>query len=417
MIYDVAVIGGGASGLMAAGRAGELGAKVVILEKNGSVGLKLLMTGGTRCNLTNNIADPKILATNFGSAGRFLISAFSRFGPKEVMAFFNSRGVATKIENNNRVFPASDSGREVLKALVDYAQAAGALIMTNAAVKNIILDKGRIAEIVLADGQRIKAINYIIATGGRSYPATGSSGDAYEWLRRCGHNIIAPSPALVSILVENEFIAALEGLSREEVKLTLLQGKKKIASEQGDILFTAAGLSGPAALNLSRFIKLPLEGDLSLSLDFFSEFKIDKLDEELQKIFSGNNKTVKNSLAGIIPPKLIPVTGSLVPLDMDKQANSVSKLERRQLGGLLKDFRLSVRGLGGYDKAMITAGGLDLKEVDPKTMRSKIIPNLFVAGEALDIAGPTGGFNLQACWSTGRIAGEAAAQVKAAKAD
>lgn len=413
MIYDVAVIGGGASGLMAAGRAGEQGAKTVILEKNGSVGIKLLMTGGARCNLTNNISDPKILATNFGSAGRFLISAFSRFGPKEAIAFFNSRGVATKIENDNRVFPESDSGREVLKALVDYAQAAGVMIMTNAAVKNIIVEKGKIAEIVLADGRTIKARNYIIATGGRSYPTTGSSGDAYEWLRRLGHNIITPSPALVLILVENDFIAELEGLSREDVKLTLLQGQKKMASEHGDILFTAAGLSGPAALNLSRFIRLPLSEDLSLSIDFFPEFKAERLDEELRLIFSGSNKTVKNSLAGIIPPKLIPVIGSLAPLDMEKQANSVSRVERQKLGGLLKDFRLGFRGLGGYDKAMITAGGLDLKEVDPKTMRSKIIPNLFVAGEALDIAGPTGGFNLQACWSTGRIAGEAAAQVKA----
>ncbi len=413
MIYDVAVIGGGASGLMAAGRAGEQGAKVVLLEKNGSVGLKLLMTGGTRCNLTNNIADSKILATNFGSAGRFLISAFSRFGPKEVIAFFNGRGVATKIENNNRVFPVSDNGREVLKVLVDYAQAAGVMIMTNAVVKNIILEKGKIAELVLSDGKKIKAINYIIATGGRSYPVTGSSGDAYDWLRRLGHNIITPSPALVSILVENDFIAALEGLSREEVRLTLWQDKKKIASENGDILFMAAGLSGPAALNLSRFIRLPLSDNLSLSIDFFPEFKIESLDEELRKIFSGSNKAVRNSLAGIIPPKLIPVIGSLAPLDMDKLANSVSKIERQQLGGLLKDFRLGLRGLGGYDKAMITAGGLDLKEVDPKTLRSKIIPNLFVAGEVLDIAGPTGGFNLQACWSTGRIAGEAAARVKA----
>ncbi|MFA6194489.1 MAG: NAD(P)/FAD-dependent oxidoreductase [Patescibacteria group bacterium] len=412
MVYDVAVIGGGASGLMAAGRAGEEGAKVIILEKNGSVGLKLLMTGGTRCNLTNNIPDSKILATNFGSAGRFLISAFSRFGPKETIEFFNNRGLATKIEDNNRVFPASDNAREVLKILVDYAQAAGVEIMTSAAVKNILIDKGKIAEVVLADGKKIKAINYIIATGGRSYPTTGSSGDAYEWLRRMGHNIITPSPALVPILLKDAFIPELEGLSREEIALSLWQDGRKIAATEGDILFTANGLSGPAALNLSRFISLPINQNLEISLDFFADTFIEDLDDELQGIFLGNNKSARNSLAGILPSRLMPVVGSLAHLDMEKPANSVTKDERRRLGALLKDFRLGIKGLDGYDRAMLTAGGLDLKEVDPKTMRSKIISNLFVAGEALDIAGPTGGFNLQACWSTGRIAGEAAVQAK-----
>ncbi len=408
MIYDVAVIGGGASGLMAAGRAGEQGAKTVLIEKNNSLGVKLLMTGGTRCNLTNYLEDSKVLAANFGLAGRFLISALTRFGPREVVDFFENRGVKTKMEDNNRVFPVSDQAGEVLSALTGYVKKSGVSIKTGAIVGDIIIDSGRISEIILTSGVKIKATNYIIATGGQSYPKTGSSGDAYRWLKKMGHKIIAPTPALVPIIVREDFIKELEGLSREEAALSLWQDGKKIAANQGNILFTSSGLSGPAALNLSRLIEFPIKKGLQLAIDFFPELNINSLDEKLREIFIGTNRTLKNSLAGIIPSRLIPVLEFLTGLDMDSKAHLVTKVERRKLGYLLKDFRLGVKGLAGYDRAMITAGGLDLKEVDPKTMRSKIISNLFIAGEVLDIAGPTGGFNLQASWSTGRVAGEAA---------
>lgn len=418
MEYNVAVIGGGASGLMAAGRAGEQGARVVLIEKNDQLGLKLLMTGGTRCNLTNYLEAPKILAANFGEAGsprfggagRFLIAAFSRFGPKETVDFFESRGVKTKIEEGNRVFPVSDKAQEVLKALLEYVKATGGKILTGAAVSDIIIDKGRIKEIIMADGEKIKAANYIIATGGKSYPGTGSSGDAYRWLKKMGHKIITPLPALVPIIVKDNFVKELEGLSRTGVSLSLLQDGKKISTSQGDILFTSSGLSGPAALNLSRFIKQPISRGLELSIDFFPEINDEDMDDKLKEMFTGNNKSLRNSLAGMIPPRLVPVLERSAGLEPDKKANSFTKTERRKLIAGLKDFHLGIKDLGGYDRAMITAGGLDLKEVDPKTMRSKLIPNLFVVGEALDIAGPTGGFNLQACWSTGRIAGEAAAE-------
>jgi len=408
MIYDVAVIGGGASGLMAAGRAGEQGAKTVLIEKNNSLGVKLLMTGGTRCNLTNYLEDSKVLAANFGLAGRFLISALTRFGPREVVDFFENRGVKTKMEDNNRVFPVSDQAGEVLSALTGYVKKSGVSIKTGAIVGDIIIDSGRISEIILTSGVKIKATNYIIATGGQSYPKTGSSGDAYRWLKKMGHKIIAPTPALVPIIVREDFIKELEGLSREEAALSLWQDGKKIAANQGNILFTSSGLSGPAALNLSRLIEFPIKKGLQLAIDFFPELNINSLDEKLREIFIGTNRTLKNSLAGIIPSRLIPVLEFLTGLDMDSKAHLVTKVERRKLGYLLKDFRLGVKGLAGYDRAVITAGGLDLKEVDPKTMRSKIISNLFIAGEVLDIAGPTGGFNLQASWSTGRVAGEAA---------
>ncbi len=410
MEYDVAVIGAGAAGLMAAGRAGEQGAKAILIEKNGQAGTKLLMTGGTRCNLTNYLEDPKILAANFGLASRFLIAAFSRFGPKETVDFFESRGVKTKIEDGNRVFPVSDKAQEVLKALLEYVKATGGKILTGTAVSDIVVDKGRIKEIIMADGEKIRAANYIIATGGKSYPGTGSSGDAYRWLEKMGHKIVTPLPALVPIIVKESFIKELEGLSRSGVLLSLLQDGKKLDVSQGDILFTSSGLSGPAALNLSRFIKLPLSRSLELSLDFFPEITHEDLDDKLKGMFAGSSKALKNNLAGMIPPRLVPILERSAGLEPDKKVNSFTKAERRKLLDRLKDFRLGIKGLAGYDRAMITAGGLDLKEVDPKTMRSKLIPNLFVAGEALDIAGPTGGFNLQACWSTGRIAGEAAAK-------
>lgn len=411
MDYDVAVIGGGPSGLMAAGRAGELGAKAVLLEKNETAGIKLLMTGGTRCNLTNFIEDPKVLASYFGSAGRFLISAFSRFGPKETIDFFKSLGLKTRTEGNNRVFPVSDKSSDVFKALLNYVNKSGIEIKTGAAVKDIIFDNGLITEIILAGGQRIEAKNYIIATGGLSYPGTGSSGDAYAWLKRLGHNIIIPRPALVPIIVNEDAIRELEGLSREDTLLTLFQDGNKIGSVRGDILFTSFGLSGPAALNLSRFINLSAGKNFEIAIDFFPDIAPADFDQKLQEILIAGNKTLKNSLAAIIPPKLMPVIGFLNGLDMDIKAHSLAKKDRLSLGKLLKSFYLSVKGLAGYDKAMLTAGGLDLKEVDPKTMRSKIISNLFIVGEALDIAGPTGGFNLQACWSTGRIAGEAAVRL------
>jgi len=325
--------------------------------------------------------------------------------------FFAALGLRTKTEENNRVFPADDSSRSVLRTLLDYVKKSGVEIKTNAAVADIVLESGRIAGLVLVNGEKITAANYIIATGGQSYPMTGSSGDAYKWLKKMGHKIVATSPALTPIIVSDRLIQELEGLSREETGLNLFQDGKNVASSQGSSIFTATGLSGPAALNLSRFIKPSLRHNRELAVDFFPAWTAEQLDARFLAIFSGSNKTVKNSLASLLPPKLIPVLGKSLRLNLDKPSNSVTKMERRQLAGQLKDWRFRIQGLAGYDKAMITSGGLDLKELDPKTMRSKLIPNLFVAGEVLDIAGPTGGFNLQACWSTGRIAGEAASRL------
>lgn len=410
MKYDVAVIGGGPAGLMAAGRAAERGAKVVLLEKNKSAGRKLLITGGGRCNITNNIVDPKQLASNYGLAGRFLISAFSRFGIREVIDFFNDRGVKTKIEKNNQIFPVSDQANSVLEALLAYYLEFGGELQLNAEVKKIIKSENLISKIILANGEEIEARNYIVTTGGKSYPDTGSTGDGYHWLEELGHSIIPLRPALVAITVKENYIRELEGLSLPDINLKYYsssQPAKKIASERGDLIFTADGVSGPAAINLSRHISLASNG--SLEIDLFPEADERELYERLRQIFDHGQKLAKNSLEELLPSRLVSVVIKLAQVRGDKQGNAVTRAERLELVRYLKHFKLSLVGLGDFSQAVITAGGVELKEVDPKTMRSTKIDNLFLAGEILDAAGPTGGYNLQICWSTGFVAGEAAA--------
>ena len=407
MKYDLAVIGGGPAGLMAALRAGELGRKVVLIEKNPRLGVKLLLTGGGRCNVTNNIADYRLLAASFGPPGCFLFSAFSRFGVSETIDFFERQGLKMKTENDNKVFPVSDKARDVLNVFVNSIKKSGGLIILGNEVKNFVLKGKKIDKIILAAGEEISAANFLIATGGLSYPATGSDGDGYRWLKSFGHTIKPLRPALAPFIVKEKFVAALEGLSLENIILDLYRGHKKIAAESGAIIFTSNGLSGPAALNLSRYFDLSAGAGYKLEIDLQPEKSLADLDQELLKIISGSNKFLKNSLEGILPSRLAEIILSFSGLKPGRQANSLSKLERKRLVQVLKSLSLEIKSLAGYEKAMVTAGGVDLKEIDPKTMRSKKISNLFLAGEILDLAGPTGGYNLQLSWSTGWVVGGA----------
>jgi len=408
MKYNLVIIGAGPAGLMAASRALELGAKVIILEKNKRPGIKLLVTGGGRGNITNNINDPKTLAAGYTPNGRFLISAFSRFGASEFINFIEREGVKTKEENNGRIFPISNKATDVLNALIGYIKKYQGEIKTEAKVNAIINADNKISKIILESGEEIIADNYLIATGGKSYPATGSTGDAYHWLKELGHNIILPRPALAPLFVKEKFIKDLEGLSLENISLNLFYDHKKIKTINGAIIFTRNGLSGPAALDVSRYIDLNSGHKYQIELDFFPEKSDKEFEEYLQKSFHSGHKLFKNVLEKIVPPKLAPVIISLLKIKAEKQSNSVTKEERKILVKILKHFPLSINGLGNFEQAMVTAGGIDLKEVDPKTMHSKLIKNLFLAGEILDLTGPTGGYNLQLCWSTGYIAGEAA---------
>jgi len=409
MKYDIAIIGGGSAGLMAAARAGELGAKVILVEKNPGLGVKLLLTGGGRCNLTNKIEDPRVFVARLGGNGKFLLAALYKFGVTETLDFFHSHGLKTKVENNNRVFPASNKAAAVLAVLLQELQKYQVAIRTSSPVKKIVSQDKKIVKIVLTSGQEILANNFILATGGKSYPQTGSSGDGYKWLAQMSHSIITPRPCLTPLLVGADFIKALEGLSIIEAKLNLYFGAKKIASTSGDVIFTATGLSGPAALDLSRLIDPEAIKDLQVEVDFLPQLEQSALDKKLQQVLTGGTKQIKNSLEGLVIPKFKPILFKLSKINPDKKSNLISRQERLTLVKLLKNFKLKIKALAGFERAMITKGGADLTEIDPRTMHSKIISNLFICGELLDLAGPTGGYNLQICWSSGYLAGESAA--------
>lgn len=407
MIYDIAIIGAGPAGLMAGIRATELGAKVILIEKNKRPGLKLLTTGGGRCNITNAIWGARDLAEKYGKNGKFLISAFNRYGAKEVVDFFNNRGVFTKIEKINQVFPESNRATEVLNLLINEFKKNGGKILTEKIVRNIVATDNRIEKIVLNSNEEIVADKYIIATGGRSYPDTGSTGDAYHWLKKMGHSIITPQPALSPIIVRENFVKKLEGLSLDGVNLSLFEGNKKIIGLNGDIVFTKNGVSGPAAMDLTRFIRGT--ENLTLKIDFLPDYTVETLDEYLRDTFTKHGtKLFKNSLDGLVSPKLQYLLGDILSISPDKTASVINKEERKSLVNFLKNLNLKIQSIGGWDRAIITRGGLALNEVNPKNMQSKIIDNLFLAGELLDLDGPSGGYNLQICWTTGYVAGEGA---------
>ena len=402
MIYDLITIGGGPAGMLASARAAENGARVLLLEKNNKLGIKLLITGKGRCNITNADFDQRSFIDKFGSNGKFLFSAFNKFNNEQIINFFNSRGLEVQVERGNRVFPVTNKAGDVLNILIDYLKQNKVEIKTNSEVKDIVLKDNKIEKIILKNGEEFKAEKYLICTGGKSYPLTGSTGDAYAWLEKMGHTIIKPTPALVPIICEQNFIKDLEGLSLKNVNISIFQNNKKVDSRFGEAIFTANGLSGPIILDMSKNISELLNSDkVNLEIDFKPALEFETLDKRIQRDFSeAKNKMFKNSLNQLLPQKLIPIVIKLSQINPDKQVNSITKEERKKLLHLLKNFSLDIKKIDGFNKAIITSGGVDLHEVDPKTMQSKIIDNLYLAGEVLNLDGPTGGYNLQVCWST-----------------
>lgn len=406
----IIIIGGGPAGLMAAWQASQLGVEVTIIEKNQQCGLKLLMTGGGRCNLTN-LQDNRQLAAAFGSNGAWLLSSLSRFSAAETVDFFNSLKIKTKIETGNRVFPESNSAKEVLTVFLDSLTKHNVKIINSATVADFIIIKQKLAAVRLSDGRELRADNFIIATGGQSYGATGSSGDAYSWLKGFGHKITELYPGLTPIILNSSILSKLEGLSLPQVKLTVKTSQQK-QMVIGPIIFTSRGISGPAVLDLSNLI---IKDALArvISFDFLPELTKEELDQQLIANLIGK-KTIKtvlvNFLNKVLPERGVAIALEILMINSQRLANSISRIERLAIVDFLKSWQLRVAGFGDYDQAMITIGGVDLKEVDPKTMQSKIMDNLYLAGEVLDLAGLTGGYNLQVCWTTGYLAGEAAAR-------
>jgi len=408
--YNLAVIGGGPAGMIAAGHAGELGSRIILLEKNNRLGTKLLITGKGRCNITNVEEDLKKIVNVYGQNGKFLYSALNKFSNKDVVDFFENHGIKTKIERGGRIFPVSDNSNNIVDCLKKYLNENGVEIRFNSPVEKVNINDKKIESVVLKNGEEIISDNFIFSTGGRSYPGTGSTGDGYKWLKKIGHTVVEPKPALTPIIVKEKIVKELEGLSLKNVEVSLWE-KKKIDSYFGEALFTGNGLSGPIILNLSKKVSENKGKNLKIKIDFKPALDYPTLDKRILKDFEEQkNKQFKNSLNKLLPKKLIPVIIKLSGVDEDKKVNEITKDERKKIVKLLKEFELSIRGLVGFEKAIITSGGVSLKEVDPRTMRSKIVDNLYFAGEILDIDGPTGGYNLQVAWSTGYLAGESSLQ-------
>ncbi len=408
MKYDLIVIGGGPAGMIAAGRSGELGARVLLLEKNKELGKKLLMTGKGRCNITNKKEDSREFIKQIGPNGKFLFSALSFFGANETISFFKKIGINTKVEENDRVFPVSDNSRDVLKALINYLNKSKVEIRLSSEVKTIYKKNNSINGITLMNGDKLEAKKIIVATGGKSYFRTGSTGDGYRWAKELGHTINNPLPSLSPMIMNSKIIKKLEGLSLRDVKLSLYSSdNKRIESVMGEIVFTADGISGPSIINMSRKIaKIPVVG-FKLKIDLFPDKDFKETEQMIQDHFQKiSKKFFSNSLEEFLPPKLIPVIIKLSGIKPAKKVLSITKEERKKIIHLLKEFSFELKSLAGFDKAIITSGGINLGEIDQKTMKSKLIDNLYFAGEVIDLDGPTGGYNLQISWTTGYLAGE-----------
>lgn len=412
--YDVAVIGGGPAGMMAAGRAAELGVKVILIEKNDQLGKKLLITGGGRCNLTNAEFDDRKLLEKFKKNGKFLFSTFSQFSVKETLDFFNTRGMETKIEAEKRVFPRSESAESVWNVMCTYIKENGVTIISNSPVSGLIKQKNAITSVKLKNGKEIFAKNFVLATGGMSRAETGSTGDGFFWLKELRHKVTEPNAALVPLAIGDAWVRRMAGVSVPKVKITVLQNNAKQTSRQGKILFTHFGVSGPTVLNMSKDIgELLKYGEVVISLDLIPELDHGHANAKLQELFKANsNKKFKNSMSSLIPSALISVISAKSGIKPDKFCHSITRDERLALIKFLKDLRMSVAGLLGVKKAVVTSGGVELSEVDFKTMRSRLYSNLYLVGDILNIDRPSGGYSLQLCWTTGYVAGTSAAEKK-----
>jgi predicted Rossmann fold flavoprotein len=405
--YDVIVIGGGASGMMAAGIAAKNGRKVLLIEKNKALGEKLKITGGGRCNITNAEFDIRKLLSHYGDAEPFLYSAFSQFGVQSTFDFFESLNVPIVVQARKRAFPKSESSVDVCRAMVRFVEQHHVTIATGMYVMKVFMKNGAISEIETNHGV-ISASQYIIATGGLSHPETGSTGDGFNWLKSLGHSVQAPTPTIVPLAVHDEWIKKLSGTSLSFMKIIFYVDGKKSFSKTGKILFTHFGLSGPLILNSSQEVSdLLQEGLVTAKIDTYPDTDIGTLEQKILKVFDANkNKMLKSVMDQIVPLGLVSAISELLPeINQETKVHSVSRDDRKKIVQLLKALPVSISGLMGFDRAVIADGGVSLDEIDTKTMRSKKIKNMLVTGDLLHVNRPSGGYSLQLCWTTGYIAG------------
>ncbi len=408
MKFDLIVVGGGASGLMAAGRAGERGKRVLLLEKNKSLGEKLKITGGGRCNITNAEFDQRVLLKAYGKAEQFLYSLFSQFGVKETFSFFESRGLPLMVEDRKRAFPSTEKSEDVLKILNKYAYDGGVTIKTASPVTQVHWDKGGITGV--SSGKDTYCANsYLFSTGGVSHPETGSTGDGLKWLRDMGHTVLQSNPTIVPLSVKESWSKKLTGVALSPMKITFFVEGKKAFCETGKILFTHFGLSGPLILNSAHKVAdLLHRGLVTATIDTYPHANLGELERDIIAIFDKDkNKSLKNIVKEFVPTGMSKGILSLFEenLDTTKKVHSISKDERKYIVHMLKALPLTITGLMGLDRAVVADGGVVLEEIDMKTMRSKKISNLYVTGDLLHINRPSGGFSLQLCWSSGYVAG------------
>lgn len=406
----VIVIGGGPAGMMAAYAAAESGHAVTLLEQNEKLGKKLFITGKGRCNLTN-ASDMEQLFANVVSNRKFLYSAFYSYDNEQVISFFESHGMPTKTERGNRVFPVSDHSSDVIAALSAALRGQYVEVLLHTKVKRLLLEKRdeekRVTGVELADHTKMHADAVIVATGGISYPSTGATGDGYRMAEESGHKMVSPTPALVPMETKEPWVRDLQGLSLRNVRMSVTRGKKKLYEDFGEMLFTHFGVSGPLVLSASGCIPAKaFDQELSMTIDLKPALDTEQLDHRILREFDEmKNKQFKNSLGHLLPAKMIPVMIALSGIDPDTKVNEISREQRQNLLHLFKNMPLTITGLRDFKEAIITKGGVSVKDINPSTMESKLVQGLYFCGEVLDLDALTGGYNLQIAWSTGHLAG------------
>jgi predicted Rossmann fold flavoprotein len=406
--YDVIVVGGGASGMIAAGRVAERGLKVLLLEKNKRLGEKLRISGGGRCNITNAEEDERRLLNMYGKAEQFLYSLFAQFGMKETFSFFESHSLPLVVQARKRAFPQTQKAVDVVRTLETYLKKYKVDVRTSSPVTKVNTRDKKIFS-VMSGKEEYRATDYIFATGSVSHPETGSTGDGFRWLTSLGHTVSDPTPTIVPLAVSEEWVKSLAGTSLSFMKITFFVDGKKNFALTGKILFTHFGLSGPLILNTaSKVSDLLYTGLVTAAIDAYPDTDIGSLEKKIIKVFDANkNKTLKNVIKDFVPEGTHKGIILLLDLHMDTstKVHSVTKEERKYIVQLLKKLPVTIEGLMGFDRAVVADGGVTLSEIDFKTMRSKKVSNLLVTGDLLHINRPSGGYSLQLCWSTGYVAG------------